>query len=134
MSLLEPEARALLRKVFNEVDKDGSRQISEEELKAALTDMGLDASKAGAMLREADEDSDGGIDFDEFEAAMATTFDSNLWKSYKVRMHSLIGIAGHARSNSCCTGAHSLLNRRRRVSHVACASTLTSLTRTAREI
>ncbi len=96
MSLLEPEARALLRKVFNEVDKDGSGNISEEELRAALSDLKLDASKAGEMLREADEDGDGGIDFDEFEEAMTSTFDSKLWKNYKVRIHSLVGIAGNA--------------------------------------
>ena len=80
----EPHTVVVLRKVFADVDTDGSGYISEAELAAALADLGLNASKAAAMIREADDDGDGAINFSEFQMAMEKTFDSALWLNYKV--------------------------------------------------
>jgi len=55
--------------VFKEIDSDGNGKIDPEELKDAMSKMGvkLTAKEVDRMMIEADQDGDGEIDGDEFQ-------------------------------------------------------------------
>jgi calmodulin len=57
-----------LRRTFEIFDTDGSGKISSTELKQVMEKLGeeLDDFQISEMIREADKDGDGEIDFDEF--------------------------------------------------------------------
>ena len=57
-----------LRETFKLFDTDGSGKISPEELKTIMLKLGEDLTdhQIREMIREADADNDGEIDFDEF--------------------------------------------------------------------
>mmetsp|Transcript_17443 Transcript_17443/g.27299 ORF Transcript_17443/g.27299 Transcript_17443/m.27299 type:complete len:526 (+) Transcript_17443:35-1612(+) len=66
----EPEQE--VKRHFERLDKDGNGMLDAEELKFLLLDMGLAPAaaidEAKAMLKAADENNDGRIDFEEFKA------------------------------------------------------------------
>ena len=55
-------------------DSDGSGKISQEELKLVMQNLGekLTDEEITEMIREADEDGDGEVDFDEFVKMMTS--------------------------------------------------------------
>ena len=55
-------------------DKDGNGKISKEELKLVMKNLGenLTDEEINEMIREADDDGDGHVDFDEFVKMMQT--------------------------------------------------------------
>lgn len=55
---------------FSYFDKDGSGYITPDELQQACQDFGLDDSRLEEMIREADQDNDGRIDYNEFVTMM----------------------------------------------------------------
>lgn len=59
---------AKIRAVFNEFDKDGGGTIDAEELHSAMMAAGVNLSKREitVMMKEADADNNGSVDFDEF--------------------------------------------------------------------
>eukprot|EP00941_MAST-03F_sp_MAST-3F-sp1_P004316 g4316.t1 len=59
---------AMKRRVFAIFDKDGSGEISAEEMHFALKGLGLDCSEdnVSALIKEADKDMNGSINFEEF--------------------------------------------------------------------
>jgi calmodulin len=59
---------AEIREAFNVFDKDGSGKISSEELRHIMKSLGEDLTddEIQQMIREADTDGDGEIDFVEF--------------------------------------------------------------------
>jgi len=65
-----PQSQEHVRKHFNRLDKDGDGKLDVEELKALLISMGFDKNtsntEAAEMLRQADENGDGVIEFEEF--------------------------------------------------------------------
>jgi hypothetical protein len=65
---LEPEEVSVLRATFDELDIDQSGTIDADEISQALARLGMPVSEAKAevMLRGADVDHSGCIDFDEF--------------------------------------------------------------------
>ena len=72
MPALSEAHRKKLRKVFDELDTDGSDDLDYEELKAALTQMKVKMSlkELKQIWIDADKDADSGISFDEFVAAV----------------------------------------------------------------
>jgi len=56
-------------------DKDGSGKISKQELKEVMKNLGenLSDQEITEMIREADDNGDGEVDFEEFVKMMATT-------------------------------------------------------------
>ena len=63
-----------LMAAFQNFDSDGSGKISGEELKQALTSIGEDITddQLVKMIKEADKDGDGQVDYEEFLKMMAT--------------------------------------------------------------
>jgi calcium-dependent protein kinase len=57
----------LLRKTFHRFDSDGSGKISSDELRGILGDH-FEGTDVEELLREADKDKDGSVDYDEFIA------------------------------------------------------------------
>lgn len=57
-----------LKRTFDIFDTDGSGKISSSELKEVMSKLGeeLNDFQISEMIREADKDGDGEIDFDEF--------------------------------------------------------------------
>ena len=57
---------------FHRIDADGSGSLSPEELKSVMNELGEDMNEAELeeMIREADTDGDGEIDYDEFTGMM----------------------------------------------------------------
>ena len=57
-----------LKRTFDIFDTDGSGKISSTELKEVMSKLGeeLNDFQISEMIREADKDGDGEIDFDEF--------------------------------------------------------------------
>jgi len=55
-------------------DKDGNGRISQQELKLVMKNLGenLTDEEINEMIREADDDGDGHVDFDEFVKMMQT--------------------------------------------------------------
>ena len=63
-----------LRAAFNLCDTDGSGTISAKELLHAMNDIlgeNMTMAEIQAMIKEADSDGSGEIDFDEFKTIMA---------------------------------------------------------------
>lgn len=62
-----------LRGAFNVFDKDGSGYISSQELKQVLENLGelLTDEEVDEMMKEADLDCDGQVNFDEFVKMMS---------------------------------------------------------------
>ncbi|XP_069114920.1 calmodulin-like [Argopecten irradians] len=71
--MADTDVEAELRTAFKVFDKDESGKISFEELKSALTSIGekLTDDEVKEMLREADSNGDGEIDFQEFVTMMS---------------------------------------------------------------
>ncbi|KAI0242017.1 putative calmodulin-like protein 6, partial [Lamellibrachia satsuma] len=71
---LSSEQIAEYRAAFRSIDIDGSGTISVHELGTAMRNLGerLTDDDIRAMIREADEDYSGNIDFDEFVTMMAS--------------------------------------------------------------
>jgi calcium-dependent protein kinase len=68
-----------IKAAFQTFDKDQSGKISVAELKAALDSSGsLDSALWTALIREADRNSDGEIDLDEFLNLMFSSLSPNL--------------------------------------------------------
>lgn len=67
-----PTAEDELREAFAVFDKDGNGFISPEELKSALLNLGekLEDQEVMAMIKAADRDGNGQIDYEEFIAMM----------------------------------------------------------------
>jgi len=65
---------AEIRKVFESFDKNGDGSISKDELKVALNALGQTPTEVElvSMIRDADKDFSGTIDFDEFTQMMQT--------------------------------------------------------------
>ncbi|KAG8374010.1 hypothetical protein BUALT_Bualt11G0086400 [Buddleja alternifolia] len=59
-----------LFKAFSYFDKDGSGYITQDELQKACEEFGIEDVHLEEMIREADQDNDGRIDYDEFVAMM----------------------------------------------------------------
>ena len=59
-------------KVFQEFDKDGSGAVDNDEMKAMVESLGMIVSdkELAAMVKDADEDSSGEIEFPEFVAVI----------------------------------------------------------------
>ncbi|XP_057538888.1 calcium-dependent protein kinase 1-like [Amaranthus tricolor] len=55
---------------FNYFDKDGSGYITADELQQACEEFGIQDARLEEMIREADQDNDGRIDYNEFVAMM----------------------------------------------------------------
>ncbi|XP_054801977.1 LOW QUALITY PROTEIN: calcium-dependent protein kinase 26-like [Prosopis cineraria] len=55
---------------FHYFDKDGSGYITQDELQQVCEELGLENDRLEEMMREADQDNDGRIDYDEFVAMM----------------------------------------------------------------
>ncbi|CAO2595090.1 Calmodulin-like protein 5 [Lemmus lemmus] len=57
-----------MRAVFSVFDKDGDGHITVDELKQAMTQLGEEISQEelDGMIREADVDKDGKVDYNEF--------------------------------------------------------------------
>ncbi|KAL3838139.1 hypothetical protein ACJIZ3_022730 [Penstemon smallii] len=55
---------------FSYFDKDGSGYITSDELQHACQEFGLDDTRLEEMIREADQDNDGRIDYNEFVTMM----------------------------------------------------------------
>jgi len=71
-----PEVQAELREAFNVFDKDGNGTISEDELRQVMHNLGekLTDEDIKAMMREADTDGDGEVNFEEFVQMMSFSF------------------------------------------------------------
>eukprot|EP00484_Ammonia_sp_Unknown_P019965 CAMPEP_0197027474 /NCGR_PEP_ID=MMETSP1384-20130603/7367_1 /TAXON_ID=29189 /ORGANISM="Ammonia sp." /LENGTH=713 /DNA_ID=CAMNT_0042456321 /DNA_START=31 /DNA_END=2172 /DNA_ORIENTATION=- len=61
-----------MKKIFDELDEDGSGKIDARELHKALLKMGkkLSMQEANELIQQLDEDGDGQIDFEEFRVMM----------------------------------------------------------------
>eukprot|EP00897_Mesotaenium_endlicherianum_P006817 jgi/Mesen1/6163/ME000316S05215 len=70
LHLSKIEKQETLLKTFTYFDKDGSGYITREELEHACADLGLANMSTQEMIREADADHDGMIDYAEFVAMM----------------------------------------------------------------
>merc|ERR1712060_443011 len=66
------ESDEKLYRTFCHIDKDGSNFITKDELEVALKDQGMDPSSAVKLIQDADQDSDGRIDWPEFQMMMRT--------------------------------------------------------------
>lgn len=68
----ERDSEKEIRDAFNVFDKDGSGSISANELRAVMTNLGekLTDEEVNAMIKEADVDGDGEIDYGEFVKMM----------------------------------------------------------------
>ncbi|EDR09945.1 uncharacterized protein LACBIDRAFT_318309 [Laccaria bicolor S238N-H82] len=69
---VDENAEEEMRQAFLVFDKDGSGQISKSELKQVMRSLGeyLTDQEVEEMIREADGDGDGEIDFQEFQRMM----------------------------------------------------------------
>ena len=70
--------RKQLKKIFDAIDTDESGMITADELLAASDQLDLDGitpARIKKMMREADTDGDGGVDFDEFVEVMKKSKD-----------------------------------------------------------
>ncbi|RRT55118.1 hypothetical protein BHE74_00029261 [Ensete ventricosum] len=68
MNKLEREENLI--SAFSFFDKDGSGYITIDELSQACREFGLDEVHLDEMIKEADQDNDGQIDYSEFTAMM----------------------------------------------------------------
>ncbi|CAA0822558.1 Calcium-dependent protein kinase 2 [Striga hermonthica] len=59
-----------LFRAFSYFDKDGSGYITQDELQKAFQEFGIEDSHLEEVIREADQDNDGRIDYNEFVAMM----------------------------------------------------------------
>ncbi len=61
-----------LREVFNTFDADGNGSIDATEIKAVCESLGLEANatEVEALIKQADEDGNGKIEFEEFKRAV----------------------------------------------------------------
>ncbi|KAK6139765.1 hypothetical protein DH2020_018263 [Rehmannia glutinosa] len=59
-----------LFKAFSYFDKDKSGYITQDELQRACEEFGMESSDLEEMIREADQNNDGRIDYNEFVAMM----------------------------------------------------------------
>ena len=84
-------------KVFQEFDKDGSGAVDNDEMKAMVESLGMIVSdkELAAMVKDADEDSSGEIEFPEFVAV--------------IQKAAAAGVAGHTE------GVHRPVDGRRRL-------------------
>ena len=71
-------------KAFNVFDKDGNGFISAAELRHIMTNLGekLTDEEADEMIREADIDGDGQINYEEFVKNLFSTAQENFLASY----------------------------------------------------
>ena len=71
-----------LREAFNVFDKDGNGTISEDELRQVMHNLGekLTDEDIKAMMREADTDGDGEVNFEEFVQMMSFSFATDEWQ------------------------------------------------------
>lgn len=70
MNLSKVEKEDNLFAAFNYFDKDGSGFITVDELQQACEEFGIQDAELEEMIREADQDNDGRIDYNEFVAMM----------------------------------------------------------------
>ena len=68
MSKLSEEQIAELRKAFNVMDANGDGQVTKDELKTLLSGLGEEVTDeiVDEMIKIADQDGDGKVNFDEF--------------------------------------------------------------------
>mmetsp|Transcript_31225 Transcript_31225/g.120176 ORF Transcript_31225/g.120176 Transcript_31225/m.120176 type:complete len:302 (-) Transcript_31225:139-1044(-) len=59
-----------MRFAFEELDKDGNGTLSAAEIKLHMTDMNLTEEEMDEMIREADSNNDGEVDYEEFVLLM----------------------------------------------------------------
>ncbi|KAG2499977.1 hypothetical protein HYH03_002262 [Edaphochlamys debaryana] len=64
----------MLREAFKMFDRDGNGQINASELRHVMTNLGeaLTDEEVDAMIREADVDADGSVNYEEFVRMMTT--------------------------------------------------------------
>ncbi|KAK3603071.1 hypothetical protein CHS0354_015766 [Potamilus streckersoni] len=69
----ETDLEASLREAFQMFDEDGNGFISAAELKQVMTNLGekLTDEEVDQMIREADTDGDGQVNYEEFLAVMS---------------------------------------------------------------
>jgi calmodulin len=71
-ALQDTDSEAELLEAFKVFDKDGNGFISAEELRHVMTNLGekLTDEEVNEMIREADQDGDGQVDYSEFVKMM----------------------------------------------------------------
>ena len=74
MEKLDEEQIADFKAAFSMFDKDGSGDVSTEELGAVLKELGQEVSKSQLeiMIKEVDADGSGSVEFPEFRSMMAS--------------------------------------------------------------
>ena len=68
----DPKREKKIKAMFNEIDGDGSGEITNEELKAALkkANPSLEDADVDQMIKESDENGDGVVEYHEFSSFM----------------------------------------------------------------
>jgi len=68
----DTDAEEEIREAFRVFDKDGSGQISADEMRSVMANLGenLTDEEIDEMIREADVNGDGEVDFEEFARMM----------------------------------------------------------------
>jgi hypothetical protein len=79
--------RWTLRRLFDAADKDKSGKLDEDELMSAMLALGFkwmeDEKKVAQLVKKADQDGDGLIDFEEFKKVAPIALKQNLLKLAK---------------------------------------------------
>ena len=86
----EPDIEAHIKQVFEALDEDGSGAIEASEMRVVMSKLGVDltAEEARDMVRFADQDGDGSIDYEEFQRVLLSgKFEkASYWKVVRSNM------------------------------------------------